>query len=283
MSIFGLITKIVGARYLLLTQVITIDKITKIRLNHKSRGQKGFAPGDCHKSDSCNNGEIHETDAAVDYGEDGPLRTGSGDKIDGGDQDYCGMVSNQLLIDNQRCSDFDSNKDKIDNGITRNHNGSKFDITLTETVVAPTTTSISSDESIGIGPEEWSKRRAAVGQILTRKLSLRPTAVELEQRHIIINKSDEELQQELEEKKQTLTRKLSIRPTVSELKQRRIMRFNEFVEVSEAQDYDRRADKPWTRLTTKEKAAIRKELNDYKSLEMEVHENSKHLTRYHAP
>ena len=134
-----------------------------------------------------------------------------------------------------------------------------------------------------IGPDEWKKRREAVSEILTRKLSLRPTADELEQRHIIVTKSEEELHQELEEKKQTLTRKLSIRPSVEELRQRRIMRFNDFVEVSEAQDYDRRADKPWTRLTTKEKAAIRRELNDYKSQEMEVHEDSKHLTRFHAP
>lgn len=134
-----------------------------------------------------------------------------------------------------------------------------------------------------IGLEEWRKRREAVGQILTRKLSLRPTVDELEQRHIIVNKSEEELQQELEEKKKTLSRKLSIRPTVNELKQRRIMRFNDFVEVTNAQDYDRRADKPWTRLTTKEKAAIRKELNEFKSLEMDVHEDSKHLTRFHAP
>lgn len=134
-----------------------------------------------------------------------------------------------------------------------------------------------------IGPEEWRKRREAVSTILSRKLSLRPTATELEQRHIIVNKSERELQQELEEKKQTLTRKLSIRPSVNELKQRRIMRFNDFVEVTEAQDYDRRADKPWTRLTTKEKAAIRRELNEFKSSEMEVHEESKHLTRFHAP
>lgn len=139
------------------------------------------------------------------------------------------------------------------------------------------------EDDVKIGLEEWRKRREAVSQILTRKLSLRPTAVELEQRHIIVNKSKEELEQELKEKKQTLTRKLSIRPTVDELKQRRIMRFNDFVEVSEAQDYDRRADKPWTRLTTKEKAAIRRELNEFKSLEMEVHQDSKHLTRYHAP
>lgn len=125
--------------------------------------------------------------------------------------------------------------------------------------------------------------REAVGQILTRKLSLRPTADELEQRHIIVKQSDEELKREFEEKRQTLTRKLSIRPTVDELKQRRIMRFDDYVEVSEAQDYDRRTDKPWTRLTTKEKAAIRRELNEYKSQEMEVHEESKHLTRFHVP
>lgn len=138
-------------------------------------------------------------------------------------------------------------------------------------------------ESDKIGLEEWQKRREAVGRILTRKLSLRPTVDELEQRHIIVTKSDEELQQELEEKRQTLTRKLSIRPSVAELKQRRIMRFSDLIDVTEAQDYDRRADKPWTRLTTKEKAAIRRELNEFKSLEMEVHEDSKHLTRYHAP
>jgi len=30
-------------------------------------------------------------------------------------------------------------------------------------------------------------------------------------------------------------------------------------------------------------AAIRKELNEYKSNEMEVHASSKHLTRFHRP
>lgn len=142
--------------------------------------------------------------------------------------------------------------------------------------------SIDENPSDKIGQKEWQKRREAVSEILNRKLSLRPTAIELEQRHIIVNKSEQELQKELEEKRQNLSRKLSIRPTVTELKQRRIMRFNDFVEVTEAQEYDRRADKPWTRLTTKEKAAIRKELNDYKSLEMEVHQDSQHLTRFHA-
>lgn len=58
-----------------------------------------------------------------------------------------------------------------------------------------------------------------------------------------------------------------------------IIRFNDYIEVTQAHDYDRRADKPWTRLTPKDKAAIRKELNEFKSSEMAVHEDSRHLTR----
>lgn len=264
MSIFGLITKIVGARYLFLTQVITIDKISRIRLNNKSRAHKDFVHGD---HGDCNNCET--TNQVGPNGTDGEGRDRDRDKVDvqfGNDSQPI-IVEPTGEINSKSESDVDDDDDQstINNGLQR------------------TSVTDNSTDPVSIGHEEWKKRREAVGQILTRKLSLRPTADELEQRHIIITKSDEELQHEREEKKQTLTRKLSIRPTVTELKQRRIMRFNEFVEVSEAQDYDRRADKPWTRLTTKEKAAIRKELNDYKSLEMEVHENSKHLTRYHAP
>ncbi|KAL8179573.1 UNVERIFIED_CONTAM: hypothetical protein K2H54_068577 [Gekko kuhli] len=74
--------------------------------------------------------------------------------------------------------------------------------------------------------------------------------------------------------------KLNQRPTVDELRDRKILiRFSDYVEVAKAQDYDRRADKPWTRLSAADKAAIRKELNEYKSNEMEVHASSKHLTR----
>lgn len=61
---------------------------------------------------------------------------------------------------------------------------------------------------------------------------------------------------------------------------RQIIRFNDYIEVTQAHDYDRRADKPWMRLTQKDKAAIRKELNEFKSSEMAVHEESRHLTRY---
>ena len=83
-----------------------------------------------------------------------------------------------------------------------------------------------------------------------------------------------------EEKKRYLLRKLSFRPTAEELKEKKIIRFNDYIELTQAHDYDRRADKPWTRLTPKDKAAIRKELNEFKSSEMAIHEGSRHLTRW---
>ncbi|XP_023226270.1 phosphatase and actin regulator 1-like, partial [Centruroides sculpturatus] len=119
--------------------------------------------------------------------------------------------------------------------------------------------------------------------LICRRLSLRPTAEELEQRNILKNQTPEEMKKEKEQKKKMLIRKLSFRPTIEELKERKIIRFNDYVEVTQAQDYDRRADKPWTRLTPRDKAAIRKELNEFKSMEMEVHADSRHLTRFHRP
>lgn len=131
--------------------------------------------------------------------------------------------------------------------------------------------------------KERQESREAVGIRLIRRLSLRPTQEELEQRNILKQQTPAEAKMEKEQKKKVLLRKLSFRPTIEELKERKIIRFNDYIEVTQAQDYDRRADKPWTRLTPKDKAAIRKELNDYKSNEMEVHEGSRHLTRFHRP
>ncbi|XP_076844187.1 phosphatase and actin regulator 1 isoform X2 [Brachyhypopomus gauderio] len=126
--------------------------------------------------------------------------------------------------------------------------------------------------------------RQQIGTTLTRRLSQRPTAEELEQRNILKPRNEQEELEEKRELKKRLSRKLSQRPTVEELREAKILiRFSDYVEVSEAQDYDRRADKPWTRLTAADKAAIRKELNDFKSTEMEVHESSRHLTRFHRP
>ncbi|GAB5571219.1 phosphatase and actin regulator 1 isoform X1 [Prionailurus iriomotensis] len=127
--------------------------------------------------------------------------------------------------------------------------------------------------------EERLELRQQIGSKLTRRLSQRPTAEELEQRNILKPRNEQEEQEEKREIKRRLTRKLSQRPTVEELRERKILiRFSDYVEVADAQDYDRRADKPWTRLTAADKAAIRKELNEFKSTEMEVHELSRHLT-----
>uniref|UniRef100_A0A2K6K8R6 Phosphatase and actin regulator n=1 Tax=Rhinopithecus bieti TaxID=61621 RepID=A0A2K6K8R6_RHIBE len=130
---------------------------------------------------------------------------------------------------------------------------------------------------------------------LAIKLGNRPSKKELEDKNILQRTSEEERQEirqqigtklnEEEEQeakmelKRRLSRKLSLRPTVAELQARRILRFNEYVEVTDSPDYDRRADKPWARLTPADKAAIRKELNEFKSTEMEVHEESRQFTR----
>ncbi|XP_034408766.1 phosphatase and actin regulator 2 isoform X2 [Cyclopterus lumpus] len=125
--------------------------------------------------------------------------------------------------------------------------------------------------------------RQQIGSKLVRRLSQRPSTEELEQRNILRQKNIAEEREAKQEIKRTLSRKLSVRPTVAELVERRILCFNEYVEVTDAKDYDRRADKPWTRLTPADKAAIRKELNEFKSREMEVHEDSKQFTRFHRP
>uniref|UniRef100_A0A2H1WUT9 SFRICE_019049 n=1 Tax=Spodoptera frugiperda TaxID=7108 RepID=A0A2H1WUT9_SPOFR len=124
--------------------------------------------------------------------------------------------------------------------------------------------------------ESWE----AIGARLIRRLSMRPTAEELVERNILKSQSPAEEKKQKEEKKRYLLRKLSFRPTVDELKEKKIIRFSDYIEVTQAHDYDRRADKPWTRLTPRDKAAIRRELNEFKSSEMAVHEESKHLTRY---
>ncbi|XP_048522939.1 phosphatase and actin regulator 4B isoform X2 [Dendroctonus ponderosae] len=128
---------------------------------------------------------------------------------------------------------------------------------------------------------ERQSEKEAIGAKLIRRLSMRPTQEELEERNILKKQSPAEEKKQREEKKRFLLRKLSFRPTVEELKEKKIIRFNDYIEVTQAHDYDRRADKPWTRLTPKDKAAIRKELNEFKSSEMDVHEGSRHLTRYY--
>ncbi|XP_036806887.1 phosphatase and actin regulator 3-like isoform X1 [Oncorhynchus mykiss] len=131
---------------------------------------------------------------------------------------------------------------------------------------------------------ERQETRQHIETKLAKRLSQRPAVEELESRNILKQRNDQSEQEERREIKQRLNRKLNQRPTVDELRDRKILiRFSDYVEVAKAQDYDRRADKPWTRLSASDKAAIRKELNEFKSNEMEVHNSSKHLTRFHRP
>ncbi|XP_031422797.1 phosphatase and actin regulator 3a [Clupea harengus] len=132
--------------------------------------------------------------------------------------------------------------------------------------------------------QERQEIRQQIESKLAKRLSQRPAVEELEGRNILKQRNDQTEQEERREIKQRLNRKLNQRPTVDELRERKILiRFSDYVEVAKAQDYDRRADKPWTRLSAADKAAIRKELNEFKSTEMEVHASSKHLTRFHRP
>ncbi|MFT7801417.1 phosphatase and actin regulator 3-like [Arapaima gigas] len=132
--------------------------------------------------------------------------------------------------------------------------------------------------------QERQEIRQQIEMKLAKRLSQRPGVEELESRNILKQRNDQTEQEERREIKQRLNRKLNQRPTVDELRDRKILiRFSDYVEVAKAQDYDRRADKPWTRLSAADKAAIRKELNEFKSNEMEVHASSKHLTRFHRP
>ncbi|VDN99384.1 unnamed protein product [Rodentolepis nana] len=57
-------------------------------------------------------------------------------------------------------------------------------------------------------------------------------------------------------------------------------RFSTSLQVIDADEYDRRSEKTWVKLTPSDKASIREELNLYKSNEMKVHEDSRQFTRF---
>ncbi|GAB1294917.1 Phosphatase and actin regulator [Apodemus speciosus] len=86
---------------------------------------------------------------------------------------------------------------------------------------------------------------------LAIKLGNRPSKKELEDKNILQRTSEEERQELRQQIGSKLVRRLSQRPTTEELEQRNILK----------------------------QAAIRKELNEFKSTEMEVHEESRQFTR----
>lgn len=79
-----------------------------------------------------------------------------------------------------------------------------------------------------------------------------------------------------------LQRRLSERLSREELERKNILlRFDDNVQVETAEHYDRKGNPTWANLTPADKADIRKELNEFKRTEMEVHEDSKKFTRFH--
>jgi len=119
---------------------------------------------------------------------------------------------------------------------------------------------------------------------LRRKLSLRSDSEALTQRNILHAESNSERAQRRSEIEESLTEQLSRRASVDVLKANRILHFEAYTDVSLTWGcdlYDRKSDKPWTRLTGQDKIRIRAELNDYKLTEMMVHPDSAHMTRFH--
>lgn len=63
---------------------------------------------------------------------------------------------------------------------------------------------------------------------------------------------------------------LSFRPTVNELRARRILKFSDYVEVSEVDMYDRKTDKPWTRLTSRDKVFSTQSISAVQTLQWPI-------------
>lgn len=126
-------------------------------------------------------------------------------------------------------------------------------------------------------------RKNDIELALSRRLSQRPSIDELKARNICRNKSEKQEKEDREKIKKELSRRLSQRPNVEVLKKKKILKFEEYVDVYEVPNIERKAEKPWTKLTPQDKADIRKELNEYKANEMQVHQDSKKNTRFHRP
>lgn len=117
-----------------------------------------------------------------------------------------------------------------------------------------------------------------ISRQLNQRLKSRPSIDEVQNTGILKNSAANDTNNI-----DSLEEKILNRSTISSLYEKKILRFNQYVEVVSSQQYDRRGDKPWMTLSPKDKAAIRKELNEFKELEMDIHENSRHLTRFHKP
>lgn len=127
--------------------------------------------------------------------------------------------------------------------------------------------------------------------ILKKKLERRMSIKELHDNNIVKSEglhwqdSLADAQEKRNSLFESLEQRVAARPTASELRERKILVvFSSHDEVGEAigvEDYNRRAPKPWTRLTARDKISIKRELNAFKAEEMPVHDDSKQFTRFH--
>lgn len=227
-------------------------------------------------------------------------RIGNQQQLSIAERGNLGQISNTLPIktelqpveidDAPDYDNVDSDSDEDDLKFTENQNALMAKVARNDSLAKFLNQKISiaansnfDEHLMAVIPESQTGRRQTIGEHLNRRLSLRPTAKELEEKHILLMQTPEQIRISREEIKRTLLRKLSFRPTIGELKERQIIKFSDYVEVTEAEEYDRKGEKPWLMLTPEDKAAIRKELNDFKSSEMEVHEESRRFTRFHLP
>ena len=118
--------------------------------------------------------------------------------------------------------------------------------------------------NLRINPRTILKSHFQIELALSRRLSQRPSIEELKARNICRNKSEKQEKEDREKIKKELSRRLSQRPNVEVLKKKKILKFEEYVDVYEVPNIERKAEKPWTKLTPQDKADIRKELNEYK-------------------
>merc|ERR1711964_103889 len=136
-----------------------------------------------------------------------------------------------------------------------------------------------------MGDTPVAEKEGEIKSKLERRLSLRSSEKELKERNIMREPEPEAITRERKRSlRAILVRKLSQRSSVRELKEKKILKFDAYVDVADTYsvtEYDRSCDRPWTRLTTQDKISIKRELNEFKRMEMPVHEESRHRTRFH--
>mmetsp|Transcript_1757 Transcript_1757/g.2606 ORF Transcript_1757/g.2606 Transcript_1757/m.2606 type:complete len:465 (-) Transcript_1757:4-1398(-) len=142
-------------------------------------------------------------------------------------------------------------------------------------------------EPAGFGPRgtrKGSVKGTPVALALEKRISLRQSKKDLADRNIIRDETPEETEARKASVRGILAKRISQRKTVEELKEAKILKFDQYVDVFQTyrgSQYNRAGDRPWTQLTTKDKIRIKKELNEFKAEEMDVHPDSAKYTRFH--